>query len=133
MGETFLAPVSGQFIAGSTLSLACSATNSIIGHGAVWDVDLLWVLWSLAASSAGAGVADLKVMVGVDPSDRESMVISVLDMQTDAVESRRANRCMHSKSQDLGDVMRSTRTGEYDVYIAPGARRRVGARARLQR
>ena len=57
-------------------------------------------------------------MVGVDPSDRESMVISVLDMQQTL--GRIAGQPVHAvKSQDLGDVMRSTRTGEYDVYIAP--------------
>jgi rhodanese-related sulfurtransferase len=57
-------------------------------------------------------------MVGVDPSDRESMVISVLDMQQTL--SKIAAQPVHAvKSQDLGDVMRSTRTGEYDVYIAP--------------
>jgi rhodanese-related sulfurtransferase len=74
-------------------------------------------LWTLLFF-AGSAIADLKIMVGVDPSDRESMVISVLDMQQTL--SRIAGQPVHAvKSQDLGDVMRSTRTGEYDVYIAP--------------
>jgi rhodanese-related sulfurtransferase len=74
-------------------------------------------LWTLCFV-AGSALADLKIMVGVDPSDRESMVISVLDMQQTL--SRIAGQPVHAvKSQDLGDVMRSTRTGEYDVYIAP--------------
>jgi rhodanese-related sulfurtransferase/ABC-type phosphate/phosphonate transport system substrate-binding protein len=74
-------------------------------------------LWTLLLV-AGSAVADLRIMVGVDPSDRESMVISVLDMQQTL--SRIAGQPVHAvKSQDLGDVMRSTRTGEYDVYIAP--------------
>ncbi|MDQ6916592.1 MAG: rhodanese-like domain-containing protein [Pseudomonadota bacterium] len=74
-------------------------------------------LWTLVFI-AGAALADLKIMVGVDPSDRESMVISVLDMQQTL--SKVAGQPVHAvKSQDLGDVMRSTRTGEYDVYIAP--------------
>ncbi len=74
-------------------------------------------LWALVFS-AGSALADLKIMVGVDPSDRESMVISVLDMQQTL--SKVAGQPVHAvKSQDLGDVMRSTRTGEYDVYIAP--------------
>ncbi len=57
-------------------------------------------------------------MVGVDPSDRESMVISVLDMQQ-TLSKIAGQPVLAVKSQDLGDVMRSTRTGEYDVYIAP--------------
>ena len=74
-------------------------------------------LWTLLFF-AGSAIADLRIMVGVDPSDRESMVISVLDMQQTL--SRIAGQPVHVvKSQDLGDVMRSTRTGEYDVYIAP--------------
>ena len=74
----------------------------------------LWTLLFFAASA----IADLRIMVGVDPSDRESMVISVLDMQQTL--GRIAGQPVHAvKSQDLGDVMRSTRTGEYDVYIAP--------------
>jgi rhodanese-related sulfurtransferase len=74
-------------------------------------------LWTLLFA-AGHALADLKIMVGVDPSDRESMVISVLDMQQTL--SRVSGQPVHAvKSQDLGDVMRSTRTGEYDVYIAP--------------
>jgi rhodanese-related sulfurtransferase len=74
-------------------------------------------LWTLLFI-AGSALADLKIMVGVDPSDREAMVISVLDMQQTL--SRVSGQAVHAvKSQDLGDVMRSTRTGEYDVYIAP--------------
>ncbi|HWZ72054.1 MAG TPA: rhodanese-like domain-containing protein [Casimicrobiaceae bacterium] len=74
-------------------------------------------LWTLLFF-AGSAIADLKVMVAVDPSDRESMVISVLDMQQ--MLSKVSGQPVHAvKSQDLGDVMRTTRTGEYDVYIAP--------------
>jgi rhodanese-related sulfurtransferase/ABC-type phosphate/phosphonate transport system substrate-binding protein len=74
----------------------------------------LWTLLLLA----GVARADLKIMIGVDPSDRESMVISVLDMQQTL--AKVSGQPVHAvKSQDLGDVMRSTRTGEYDVYIAP--------------
>ena len=74
-------------------------------------------LWTLLFF-AGSAIADVKIMVAVDPSDRESMIISVLDMQQTLF--RIAGQPVHAvKSQDLGDVMRSTRTGEYDVYIAP--------------
>ncbi len=66
----------------------------------------------------GTAAVELKVMVGVDPSDRESMFISLIDMQLTL--SRVMGQPVHAyKSQDLGDVMRSTRTAEYDVYVAP--------------
>ena len=76
---------------------------------------LAWILFFAVGSVAAA---DLRVMVGVDPSDRESMVISLLDLQATLAKVTGHN-VVTSKSQDLGDVMRSTRTGEYDIYIAP--------------
>ena len=76
-----------------------------------------WTLWALLFASAQAA-ADLKVMVAVDPSDRESIVISVMDLQ--ATLTRVTGQTVSAiRSEDLGDVMRSTRTGEYDIYIAP--------------
>ena len=75
---------------------------------------------ALAASIVAtvAAAADLKVMVAIDPSDRESMVISQYEIQR-ALAKVIGAPVVVFKSQDLGDVMRSTRTGEYDVYIAP--------------
>ena len=68
--------------------------------------------------AAAPAAADLRLMVGVDPSDRESMVISMIDLG--GALSRATGQPVHTfLSQDLGDVMRSTRTAEYDVYIAP--------------
>jgi len=79
---------------------------------------LILGLAALLLAAGTAAAAELKVMVGVDPSDRESMVISLIDMQL--ILSRVLGQPVHAyKSQDLGDVMRTTRTGEYDVYIAP--------------
>jgi rhodanese-related sulfurtransferase len=78
---------------------------------------LSWTPWALLFAGAQA-VADLKVMVAVDPSDREAIVISVIDLQ--GTLTRVTGQSVSAiRSQELGDVMRSTRTGEYDVYIAP--------------
>lgn len=77
----------------------------------------VWVLWGLLLA-AGTARADLKVMVGIDPSDRETMLISLYDLRT-TLSKATGLPVNVIKSQDLGDVMRSTRTGEYDVYIAP--------------
>jgi rhodanese-related sulfurtransferase len=76
-----------------------------------------WSALALLFATAQA-TADIKVMVAVDPSDRESIVISVLDLQSQL--SRIAGQTVSAiRSEDLGDVMRSTRTGEYDLYVAP--------------
>jgi rhodanese-related sulfurtransferase/ABC-type phosphate/phosphonate transport system substrate-binding protein len=76
-----------------------------------------WTLWLLLVA-AGAANADLRTMIAIDPSDRESMLISVFDME--ATLSKAAGVPVRAvKSKDLGDVMRSTRTGEYDLYVAP--------------
>ena len=76
-----------------------------------------WVIAALLLVTTRA-VADVKVMVAVDPSDRESIVISVMDLQAQL--SRVTGQSVSAiRSEDLGDVMRSTRTGEYDLYIAP--------------
>ena len=78
---------------------------------------LAWVIAALLFVTTRA-VADVKVMVAVDPSDRESIVISVMDLQAQL--SRVTGQSVSAiRSEDLGDVMRSTRTGEYDLYIAP--------------
>jgi len=96
---------------------AVQHSSQLTAAGGVMGRVIASGLWTLLFV-AGSALADLKIMVGVDPSDRESMVISVLDMQTTL--SKVAGEPVHAvKSQDLGDVMRSTRTGEYDVYIAP--------------
>ena len=75
---------------------------------------LAWALVLVAGSAA----ADIKVLVAVDPSDRESMVIGVQDIGA-SLSKAAGTPAKVLKSQDLSDAMRATRTGEYDVYIAP--------------
>src|SRR5437899_9552135 len=78
---------------------------------------LAWTLSALLFASAQA-VADLKVMVGVDPSDREAIVISVIDLQ--ATLSRVTGQSVSAiRSQDLGDVMRSTCAGAIYMSYSP--------------
>jgi rhodanese-related sulfurtransferase/ABC-type phosphate/phosphonate transport system substrate-binding protein len=73
--------------------------------------------WALMLA-AGSAAADIKVLVAVDPSDRESMVIGVQDIAA-SLSKAAGTPAKVLKSQDLSDAMRSTRTGEYDVYVAP--------------
>jgi rhodanese-related sulfurtransferase len=65
-----------------------------------------------------ACLAQLKVMVAVDPSDANSGFVSTEEISNGLM--RAAGKPVRSLStENLGDAMRSTRTGEYDVYIAP--------------
>jgi rhodanese-related sulfurtransferase len=85
--------------------------------GRIFVSALSWLISALLLVAAEAS-AEIKVMVAVDPSDRESIVISVLDLQ--ATLARVTGQSVSAiRSEDLGDVMRSTRTGEYEIYIAP--------------
>jgi rhodanese-related sulfurtransferase len=76
-----------------------------------------WLSWPLLVA-AGTAAADMKMMIGVDPSDREALMISVSDLETTL--TRVVGQTVRgTRSKDLGDIMRSTRTGEYDIYVAP--------------
>jgi rhodanese-related sulfurtransferase/ABC-type phosphate/phosphonate transport system substrate-binding protein len=65
-----------------------------------------------------AAIPQLKLMVAVDPSDQAAGFVSVDEISTGLTQA--AGRHVRAlKTENLGDAMRSTRTGEYDVYIAP--------------
>lgn len=65
-----------------------------------------------------ACLAQLKVMVAVDPSEANSGFVSTEEISSGLM--RAAGKPVRARStENLGDAMRSTRTGEYDVYIAP--------------
>jgi rhodanese-related sulfurtransferase len=58
------------------------------------------------------------VLVAVDPSEARSGFVHVEEISTGL--SRAAGTPVRAtRSENLGDAMRSTRTGEYDLYIAP--------------
>jgi rhodanese-related sulfurtransferase/ABC-type phosphate/phosphonate transport system substrate-binding protein len=60
----------------------------------------------------------LRLMVAVDPSEQNSGFVSVDEISAGL--ARAAGKSVRAlKSENLGDAMRSTRTGEYDIYIAP--------------
>jgi rhodanese-related sulfurtransferase/ABC-type phosphate/phosphonate transport system substrate-binding protein len=60
----------------------------------------------------------LKLMVAVDPSEQTAGFVSIDEISTGL--SRAAGKSVRAnKTENLGDAMRSTRTGEYDIYIAP--------------
>src|ERR1700676_565700 len=83
----------------------CSEQHPTHRDGGIMGRVIASGLWTLLFF-AGSAIADLKVMVGVHPSDRESMVISVLDMQQ--MLSKVSGQPVYAvKSQKPGDVMRT--------------------------
>lgn len=62
--------------------------------------------------------AQLKLMIAVDPSDAQSGFVTVDEVFSGLVKA--SGGPVHAlRTENLGDAMRSTRTGEYDIYIAP--------------
>lgn len=81
---------------------------------------LFGMLFGLAL--AGPAVAqpggDIRVLIGLDPSDSEGLLVNATALA--ATLGNAAGRPVKvTKSDDLGNAMRATRTGEYDVFIAP--------------
>jgi rhodanese-related sulfurtransferase/ABC-type phosphate/phosphonate transport system substrate-binding protein len=57
-------------------------------------------------------------MVAVDPSEQSAGFVSIDEISAGL--QRASGRSVRAlKTENLGDAMRSTRTGEYDMYIAP--------------
>jgi rhodanese-related sulfurtransferase/ABC-type phosphate/phosphonate transport system substrate-binding protein len=76
------------------------------------------VLLAIAALCPALADAQLKVLVAVDPSEQTSGFVGTEEISGGLMRATgKPVRATHT--ENLGDAMRSTRTGEYDVYIAP--------------
>jgi rhodanese-related sulfurtransferase len=63
-------------------------------------------------------VEPFKLLVAIDPSDQSAGFVSVDEISAGL--ARASGKPVRAwKSENLGDAMRSTRTAEYDIYIAP--------------
>jgi rhodanese-related sulfurtransferase/ABC-type phosphate/phosphonate transport system substrate-binding protein len=62
--------------------------------------------------------ADIRVLIAFDPSDSEGLVLNPTSVAS-TLGTAAGRPVKVTKSEDLGNAMRATRTGEYDVYIAP--------------
>ena len=71
---------------------------------------------SLPALAQSGG--DIKILIAVDPSDSEGLVMNPTSLAA-TLGTVTGRPVKVAKSEDLGNAMRATRTGEYDVYIAP--------------
>jgi rhodanese-related sulfurtransferase len=73
---------------------------------------------AIAAPQSSAIPQELRLMVAVDPSEQGAGFVSVDEAFVGL--GRAAGKQLRAlKTENLGDAMRSTRNGEYDIYIAP--------------
>ena len=73
---------------------------------------------ALASPAFAQGPGEIKVLIAFDPSDSEGLVVNPTAIAT-SLGSVAGRPVKVVKSDDLGNAMRATRTGEFDVYIAP--------------
>ena len=73
---------------------------------------------ALAPPVAAQGTAEITVLIAVDPSDSEGLVVNTAAIAS-SLGAAAGRPVKVVKSDDLGNAMRATRTGEVDVYIAP--------------
>jgi rhodanese-related sulfurtransferase/ABC-type phosphate/phosphonate transport system substrate-binding protein len=65
-----------------------------------------------------ACMAQIKVLVAVDPSEQKSGSVQTLEISSGLMRATgKPVRTTHT--ENLSEAMRSTRTGDYDLYIAP--------------
>jgi rhodanese-related sulfurtransferase len=76
------------------------------------------VALAFTASAATPVLEPFKMMVAVDPSEEGAGFVSIDEIAV-AVARVAGRPVRASKTENLGDAMRSTRTAEYDIYIAP--------------
>lgn len=74
----------------------------------------LALAWPAFAQSNG----EIKVLIAYDPSDSEGLVVNATTI-ANSLGNVAGRPVKVIKSDDLGNAMRATRTGEFDVYIAP--------------
>jgi rhodanese-related sulfurtransferase len=65
-----------------------------------------------------AGATELKLLIAVDPSEEGSGFVYTEEIMAGLGRAVGAT-VRASKTENLGDAMRSTRTAEYDIYVAP--------------
>src|SRR5687768_8219897 len=75
------------------------------------------VLLALALGPA-LSAAQLKVILAVDPSERTSGFVSA-DEITAGLMRATGKPVRATQTENLSEAMRSTRTGDFDIYIAP--------------
>ncbi len=63
-------------------------------------------------------VGELRVLIAIDPSDSEALLISTSGVAS-ALGAAAGVPVKVTKSNDLGNAMRATRTAEFELFIAP--------------
>ena len=82
-----------------------------------------FVATALAALLAGVGTsasAEMSVLVAVDASSQKALAYGTYTDLTASLSKATGQTVRVERSSNFADVLRSTRTGEYDIYIVPG-------------
>jgi rhodanese-related sulfurtransferase/ABC-type phosphate/phosphonate transport system substrate-binding protein len=77
-------------------------------------------LFLAAATMAQVSHAQLTAMVAIDPSAPRDVLSGVYNDVTATLSKSLGQTVRVSRSTNFADVLRATRTGEYDIYIVPG-------------
>ena len=64
--------------------------------------------------------AEVSVMVAIDPSAPREVLSGIYNDITSTLSKSLGQPVRVTRSSNFADVLRSTRTGEYDIYIVPG-------------
>ena len=67
-----------------------------------------------------ASHAEVSVMVAIDPSAPREVLSGTYNDITSTLSKSLGQPVRVTRSANFADVLRSTRTGEYDIYIVPG-------------
>ncbi len=76
------------------------------------------LFWLAAPALAQTDSGELRVLIAIDPSDSEALLISTAGISS-ALGAASGATVKVTKSNDLRNAMRATRTGEYELFIAP--------------
>lgn len=77
-----------------------------------------FVAW-LCLLAAGLAQAQLTAVIAVEPTSKKDSLAVVTTVVETAIAKATGQPAKVSINEDLTDVMRATRTGEVDIYIAP--------------
>lgn len=79
-----------------------------------------WTLFIAVSAVALPGQAELATLVAIDPSAPRAALSGVYNDVTSTLSKTLGQPVRVSRSTNFADVMRSTRTNEFDIYIVPG-------------
>ncbi len=89
-----------------------------VGFQKAGRMALRWLLPAAAFGYAITAQAQLKLMIASDPNERLGRASQVTQIDSN-LETLLGQPVITTSSTDFANVLRATRTGEYDIFIAP--------------